>query len=94
MLSGDNETAANIIADSVGIKEVIANVSPKDKSNKIKELKDELARMKTEHEKKIAQKNAENSLEFPAFFFYIKNFYISISDCRLRFLRSSFYKSY
>lgn len=39
MLSGDNETAANIIADSVGIKEVIANVSPKDKSNKIKELK-------------------------------------------------------
>ncbi len=39
MLSGDNEIAANIIADSVGIKEVIANVSPKDKSNKIKELK-------------------------------------------------------
>lgn len=39
MLTGDNENAANIIADSVGIKEVITNVSPKDKSNKIKELK-------------------------------------------------------
>lgn len=39
MLTGDNEIAANIIAKSIGIKEVIANVSPKDKSNKIKELK-------------------------------------------------------
>ena len=39
MLTGDNETTANIIAKSIGIKEVIANVSPKDKSNKIKELK-------------------------------------------------------
>ena len=39
MLTGDNETTANIIAKSVGIKEVMANVSPKDKSNKIKELK-------------------------------------------------------
>ena len=39
MLTGDNETTANIIAKSVGIEEVIANVSPKDKSNKIKELK-------------------------------------------------------
>lgn len=40
MLTGDNEITANIIAKSIGIKEVIANVSPKDKSNKIKELKD------------------------------------------------------
>lgn len=39
MLTGDNETTANIIAKSVGIEEVISNVSPKDKSNKIKELK-------------------------------------------------------
>lgn len=40
MLTGDNEITANIIAKSIGIKEVIASVSPKDKSNKIKELKD------------------------------------------------------
>lgn len=40
MLTGDNEITADIIAKSIGIKEVIANVSPKDKSNKIKELKD------------------------------------------------------
>ena len=39
MLTGDNEITANIIAKTIGIKEVIANVSPKDKSNKIKELK-------------------------------------------------------
>lgn len=39
MLTGDNEITANIIAKSIGIKEVIANVSPKDKSNKVKELK-------------------------------------------------------
>lgn len=39
MLTGDNEITANIIAKSIGIKEAIANVSPKDKSNKIKELK-------------------------------------------------------
>ena len=39
MLTGDNEVTASIIAKSIGIKEVIANVSPKDKSNKIKELK-------------------------------------------------------
>ena len=40
MLTGDNEITANIIAKSIGIKDVIANVSPNDKSNKIKELKD------------------------------------------------------
>lgn len=39
MLTGDNEITAKIIAKSIGIKEVIANVSPKDKSNKVKELK-------------------------------------------------------
>ena len=39
MLTGDNEITANIIAKNIGIEEVIANVSPKDKSNKIKELK-------------------------------------------------------
>ena len=40
MLTGDNRITANIIAKSIGIKEVIASVSPKEKSNKIKELKD------------------------------------------------------
>lgn len=39
MLTGDNETTANIIANSIGIDEVVANVSPANKSNKIKELK-------------------------------------------------------
>ena len=39
MLTGDNEITADIIAKSIGIKDVIANVSPKDKANKIKELK-------------------------------------------------------
>ncbi len=39
MLTGDNEITANIIAKDIGIKEITANVSPKDKSNKIKELK-------------------------------------------------------
>ena len=39
MLTGDNEITANIIAKSIGINEIIANASPLDKSNKIKELK-------------------------------------------------------
>ena len=39
MLTGDNEIIANIIAKNIGIDEVISNVDPKDKSNKIKELK-------------------------------------------------------
>ena len=39
MLTEDNEITANIIAKSIGINEIIANVSPLDKSNKIKELK-------------------------------------------------------
>ena len=39
MLTGDNEITANIIAKNIGIDEVISNVDPKDKSNKIKELK-------------------------------------------------------
>ncbi len=39
MLTGDNEITANIIAKNIGIDEVISNVAPKDKSNKIKELK-------------------------------------------------------
>ena len=41
MLTGDNEITANIIAKSIGIEEVIANVSPKDKANKIKKLKEQ-----------------------------------------------------
>ena len=35
MLTGDNETTATIIAKSIGIDEVIANVSPSDKADKI-----------------------------------------------------------
>lgn len=38
MLTGDNENTASSIAQSLGIKEVISNVSPKEKLEKIKEL--------------------------------------------------------
>ena len=39
MLTGDNEKTAKAIADSIGITEVIANVLPKEKAERIKELK-------------------------------------------------------
>jgi len=39
MLTGDNEQTANIIAEKIGIKTVIANVMPTEKASKIKELK-------------------------------------------------------
>lgn len=38
MLTGDHERVANIIAESIGIKTVIANVLPQDKTMVIKEL--------------------------------------------------------
>ena len=38
MLSGDNEKTANIIAKSIGIKNVISNVLPKEKTDVIKDL--------------------------------------------------------
>ncbi len=38
LLSGDNETAAKVIADSVGIRKVISNVMPQDKEKYISEL--------------------------------------------------------
>ncbi|PIN93825.1 copper-translocating P-type ATPase [Candidatus Pacearchaeota archaeon CG10_big_fil_rev_8_21_14_0_10_31_24] len=41
MLTGDNERTAKAIAKEVGIKEVIANVLPEDKSNKVEELQKE-----------------------------------------------------
>src|SRR5699024_2820582 len=39
MLTGDNEKTAKAIANQIGIKQVIANVLPKEKAEKIKELK-------------------------------------------------------
>jgi len=38
MLTGDNENTAQIIAENLSIKEVISNVSPQEKLEKIKEL--------------------------------------------------------
>ena len=38
MLTGDNDITANVIAKEIEIEEVIANVLPKEKVNKIKEL--------------------------------------------------------
>ena len=38
LLSGDNETTANVIAKNLGIKKVISNVMPKDKEKFISEL--------------------------------------------------------
>lgn len=39
MLTGDNEKAAKIVAEKIGIDEVFANVTPKDKKEKIQEYK-------------------------------------------------------
>ena len=39
MLTGDNENTAKVMADEIGIDEVIANVKPKEKAEKIEELK-------------------------------------------------------
>ncbi len=39
MLTGDNEKTAQYMANEIGINEVIANVKPKEKAEKIKELK-------------------------------------------------------
>ena len=39
MLTGDNEKTAKYIADEIGIENVIANVKPNEKAEKIKELK-------------------------------------------------------
>ncbi len=39
MLTGDNEKTAKYIADEIGIEKVIANVKPKEKAEKIQELK-------------------------------------------------------
>ena len=39
MLTGDNEKTAKVMADEIGVNEVIANVKPKEKAEKIKELK-------------------------------------------------------
>ena len=39
MITGDNEKTAKYIADEIGIEKVIANVKPKEKAEKIKQLK-------------------------------------------------------
>ncbi len=39
MLTGDNEKTSKVIADKIGIKEVISNVKPKEKAEEIKKLK-------------------------------------------------------
>ena len=39
MLTGDNEKTAKVMANEIGIDEIIANVKPKEKAEKIKELK-------------------------------------------------------
>jgi len=39
MLTGDNEVVANIVANSLGITNVISNVLPKDKAKVISDLK-------------------------------------------------------
>lgn len=41
MITGDNEKTANVVGDSVGIDNIIANVLPEDKFNKVKELQNE-----------------------------------------------------
>ena len=38
MLTGDNKESAKIIGEELGIKEIISNVTPEEKLNKIKEL--------------------------------------------------------
>ena len=39
MLTGDNEKTAKAVASQVGINQVVSNVTPKEKAEKIKELK-------------------------------------------------------
>ena len=40
MLTGDNKKTADIIAKEIGIDKVISNVTPKEKSEQIKRLKE------------------------------------------------------
>lgn len=40
MLTGDNEKTANVIANQIGITNVVANVTPKEKAETINKLKE------------------------------------------------------
>lgn len=45
MLTGDNERTAKVIAEKLGIDDVIAEVSPEDKYKKLKNYKNKVKKL-------------------------------------------------